>query len=138
MSHQIRPIILKKPYLQIIDLGKTLMIYAKKNDISLNNSSKKIVIDTIEIFNLYIYFFLSQYAIKLLKLIMIFWFAPKSDINELKYIYFQVEKLCNRFHPRKHHELIRFALFLIQCKSHISKGQIVTFNWYYFLFNYTF
>lgn len=48
-----------------------MMMQAKTNDISLDNSFKKIVTD-IEILNFYTYFFLSQYIVKSLKQIMIF------------------------------------------------------------------
>ena len=70
LNYQVEPIMLRKLCLQIIDLSKTLIIYAKSNDMSLDNSFKKIVTD-MEIFNLYTYSFLSQYAVKLLKQIMI-------------------------------------------------------------------
>lgn len=66
------------------------MIYVKSNDMSLDNSSKKIITD-IKIFNLYAYLFLSQYTIKLLKKIIILWFALESNVKEPKYIYLQVK-----------------------------------------------
>lgn len=58
LSYQVGPFIFRLLYLQIIDLGKTLIMQSKSNDMSLNNNLKKIVTN-IEILNLYTYFVLS-------------------------------------------------------------------------------
>ena len=58
LNYYVRPVISKKQGLQIIEFDKALMIYIKNNNMSLDNSFKKIVIN-IEIINLYTYFFIS-------------------------------------------------------------------------------
>ncbi len=70
LSYQVGPVIPRKPCLQINDLSKTLMIHVKSNDMSLNNSSIKIITG-MEILILHAYFFLSKHVMKSLKRIMI-------------------------------------------------------------------
>lgn len=69
LSYYIRPVILRKQCLQIIALGKALIIYIQSNNMSLDYSFKKIVIG-MEILNLYTYFFSKNHIVKLLKQIV--------------------------------------------------------------------
>ena len=66
LSYYVWQVISRKLYLQIINYGKTQMIYTKSNDMSLNNSSKKIII-SIKIFDLHGYSFSSYHIMKSLK-----------------------------------------------------------------------
>lgn len=112
LSYHIWPVIFRKPYLQIIYLGKALIIEAKGNNLSLNNDFKRNVIG-IKILDLHSYSFLSQYIMKSVKQIMILRFALKSNVKELKYIHFQVEESYNRLHLEIFQESIWFLIFLI-------------------------
>ncbi len=58
LVYQVGLVIPRKASFEIINLGKTLMMHTKSNNISLDNSSNKIIIG-IKIFNLYAYSFLS-------------------------------------------------------------------------------